>query len=32
MDKTRKTSKRRPRRSFTPDFKSEAVRPCRTAT
>ena len=29
MDKTRKTSKRRPRRSFTPEFKAEAVRLCR---
>jgi hypothetical protein len=29
MDKTRKTSKRRPRRSFTPAFKAEAVRLCR---
>jgi transposase InsO family protein len=26
MDKTRKTSKRPPRRSFTPEFKAEAVR------
>ena len=29
MDKTRKTSKRRSRRSFTPEFKAEAVRLCR---
>lgn len=29
MDKTRKTSKRRPRRSFTPEFRAEAVRLCR---
>jgi transposase InsO family protein len=29
MDKTRKASKRRPRRSFTPEFKAEAVRLCR---
>lgn len=29
MDKTRKTSKRRLRRSFTPDFKTEAARLCR---
>jgi transposase len=29
MDKTRKTTKRRPRRSFTPEFKAEAVRLCR---
>ena len=28
MDKTRKTSKRRPRRSFTPEFKAEAVQLC----
>ena len=25
MDKTRKTSKRRPRRSFTPEFKAETA-------
>jgi transposase len=29
MDKTRKSSKRRPRRSFIPEFKAEAVRLCR---
>ena len=29
MDKTRKTSNTRPRRSFTPEFKAEAVRLCR---
>jgi hypothetical protein len=27
MDKTRKTSKRRPRRSFTPEFKAEVTCP-----
>lgn len=29
MDKPRKTSKRRPRRTFNPEFKAEAVRLCR---
>jgi hypothetical protein len=29
MDKTRKTSTRRPRRSFTLEFEAEAVRLCR---
>lgn len=29
MDKPAKTSKRRPRRTFTPEFKAEAVRLCR---
>jgi hypothetical protein len=29
MDKTRKTSKRRPRRSLTHEFKAEDVRLCR---